>query len=129
MGVVGCVVALWLAALAEIDRHTYRLPTALLWPGCVAVGLSASTHASVGLAAVAATGPYLVGWLCGLCGGGDVKLAFVLGGMLADPAAALVMVVAAQALGLLTRGRRRRWPHGPAMIVSGALLLVVVAGG
>ena len=41
MGVVGCVVALWLAALAEIDRQTYRLPTALLWPGCVAVGLSA----------------------------------------------------------------------------------------
>lgn len=129
MAVVSCVVVLWLTALAEIDRRSCRLPTVLLWPGLAAVGVSAGVRLSVALAAVAAASPYLVGWMRGLCGGGDVKLALVLGGMLADPATALVMVLAAQVLGLLNRRGRHRWPHGPPMIVACAVLLVVTASG
>ncbi|MCM3893930.1 MULTISPECIES: prepilin peptidase [Gordonia] len=125
---VGCLVALWLAALADIDRRTSRLPTVLLWPGCVAVGVSSCVRPCIALAAVAAAGPYLVGWLTGLCGGGDVKLAFALGGTLADPASALLMVLFAQVLGLLMRRGRQRWPHGPPMIASGAMLLVAGSG-
>mgnify|MGYP007088717192 CR=1 FL=1 len=53
-----------------------------------------------------------------------VGLALVLGGMLADPASALLMVLVAQVIGLLMRRGRQRWPHGPPMIASGVALLV-----
>ncbi|MFT4042503.1 MAG: prepilin peptidase [Gordonia sp. (in: high G+C Gram-positive bacteria)] len=116
--------ALWLAALAETDRRCGRLPNVLLWPAALAVGGWGATHPQVLLAAGVAAAPYLAGYAARLVGGGDVKFAFVLGGLLADPLTALVMVLVAQVPVLAVRRRGAR-PHGPAM-ASAALALVVM---
>ncbi|MFT4201526.1 prepilin peptidase [Gordonia sp. (in: high G+C Gram-positive bacteria)] len=127
---MGCVVALWLLTVGEVDRRTGRLPTVMLWPGIAAVTVTGSVGGEHRLlvAAVAACTPYVIAGMIGLVGGGDVKLAFVVGGLTGDPSAALVVVCAAQliaAVGFARAGGRAR-PHGPALAGSAA---VIVAAG
>lgn len=124
MGASAWLVVLWAAALAETDRRCGRLPNVLVLPGCGAVVASAVGHPGVLVAALAASVPYVLGFGLRVCGGGDAKFAFGLGGLLADPLAALVMVVLAQVPVLILRRPGPR-PHGPAMAV--AALLVVAA--
>lgn len=126
------VVALWLLVLGEVDRATSRLPTAKLWPGIAAVGACGisdmlSGHPGVLAAALVSALPYVVAGALGHSGGGDLKLAFVVGGLCADPSTALLVIGLAQAVALVgfTTDRRRRRPHGPALC---GVTAVLVAG-
>ncbi|MGC4932436.1 A24 family peptidase [Gordonia sp. DT30] len=117
----------WLAVIAETDRRTGRIPNALLWPGVLGVGVAGCAHPEVLFAAAAGSVGYLVAFVCGRCGGADVKLGFVLGGLLAHPMSALVMVVLAQ-VGLLVVHRRagpRRRPHGPTLVTAAVIVVVL----
>ncbi|MFT3715281.1 MAG: A24 family peptidase [Gordonia sp. (in: high G+C Gram-positive bacteria)] len=123
------LVCAWLILLAETDRRTGRLPKTLMAPLlAVAVLVTAGTP-SAGLAALAAAVPYLVGYGLRACGGGDVKLAGVCGALVATVPAALVTVLLASVLaavaGVLTR--RRRMPHGPALVTA-VVSVAVLAG-
>ncbi len=124
------VVVVWLLALGDTDRRTSRLPTSMMWPGLAAVLVQGAADAAAGrpgmlAAALAGTAPYLVAHLLGQVGGGDVKLAFVVGGLLGDPLVAVVAVGMAQVVGLAgwCADRRRRRPHGPALTGVAAALL------
>ncbi|HNP58887.1 MAG TPA: prepilin peptidase [Gordonia sp. (in: high G+C Gram-positive bacteria)] len=125
------IVAVWLVALGEVDRATSRLPTAQLLPGIAAVGIcgvgeSLAGHSGVLVAALVAALPYVVAGLLGHSGGGDLKLAFVVGGLSADPATALLVVGLAQLVALVgfVTERRRLRPHGPALSSVAAILVV-----
>lgn len=115
------VVAVWLAALADTDRCRGILPNRLLWPGALGVVAVTTITPVVGMAGLVAAAVYLPGFVARWCGGGDVKLAFVLGGLVADPARVLPMVFLAQVFWLVGRRRRRRYPHGPALISACAV--------
>ncbi len=117
----------WLLAVAETDRRTGRIPNALVLPGAAATLACAAVEPTVGYAAVAAVAPYLVAYRARACGGGDVKFAVPCGGLAGDPVGALVMVVLA-ALGTLVAAcvtRRRQLPHGPAMAVAAATVMIL----
>ncbi|NMO03001.1 prepilin peptidase [Gordonia sp. TBRC 11910] len=124
------VVAFWLLALAGSDARCGRLPNRWLVPAVVAVAASSIDDPAILLSAVIATTPYLAGFALNHVGAGDVKLAFVLGGMSADPIAALSAVLLAQITTVAWHVRShtsRASPHGPAL--SGAAVLVWAAGG
>ncbi|MGV9711162.1 prepilin peptidase [Gordonia sp. NPDC003424] len=124
------VVLLWLCRITVGDLRTRRIPTALVWPGIVATVGMATTHPMVGLTATVAAVPYLVAALAGLCGGGDAKLAFVLGGLVADVATALLVVFLASIIGFAAHaGLRTRdaLPHAPALF--GATVCLLLSGG
>ncbi|WP_161927151.1 prepilin peptidase [Gordonia crocea] len=123
---MGMVVALWLLALGEGDRRTGRLPTAVLWPGIAGGAAVGGTHPVVLVSGLVAVLPYAIAHLMGQVGGGDVKLAFVIGALAADPVLAAVAVVLVQVVALVgfAGSRRRRQPHGPAMCAVGAVCAV-----
>nr|WP_212763060.1 prepilin peptidase [Gordonia araii] len=116
----------------EIDRRTGRLPLVVLWPGIAAVitcgvaGALAGEPAVLSSAAAAAL-PYVGAHAAGQAGGGDVKLGFIVGGLVADPLVALAAVGVAQLVGLagFVLDRRTRRPHGPAL--AGVAALAVLA--
>ncbi|QTI67018.1 prepilin peptidase [Gordonia polyisoprenivorans] len=121
------VVMIWLAVIAECDRRTARIPNRLLVPGVLAVLVGGLTVPHVLIAALAGSGPYLLAFARRWCGGADVKLGFVLGGLLAHPLAALLMVALAQ-VGVLIGHRRAgpvRRPHGPTLILAAVLVLAL----
>jgi leader peptidase (prepilin peptidase)/N-methyltransferase len=118
----------WLVVLSVFDIRQRRLPNALTLPGFVVILLAAHQDgrlaaALVGAAALA--GVYLVGFLLGGMGAGDVKLALGLGavtgagGVEAWVVAALGAPVLTVLLGLVAR--RRVVPHGPSMCLATAL--------
>lgn len=121
------VVMIWLAVVAESDRRTARIPNRLLWPGVLAVVVGGLAAPHVLIAALAGSVPYLLAFTRRWCGGADVKLGFVLGGLLAHPVAALLMVALAQ-VGVLIghrRGGPLRRPHGPTLILAAVLVLAI----
>lgn len=123
--VAALIITVWLAVVAEHDRRTRRIPNALLLPGVIAVVLGACIHPMVAVAAVAGSAAYLAAFVGGGCGGADVKLGFVLGGLIGQPIPALMMVALAQLGVLLGRCRAgpARRPHGPTMIVAAMAIL------
>ncbi|MFW0784929.1 prepilin peptidase [Gordonia sp. CPCC 206044] len=116
------VVPVWLAVIAITDRRTGRIPTALVWPGVAAVAAYAAVHPVVAVAAFVTAMPYLGAALARSCGGGDVKLAFAVGGIVADPGVCLCVVLLAAVLSLITHAVGasvpRARPHGPALIIA-----------
>ncbi|MGW5522330.1 prepilin peptidase [Gordonia sp. NPDC003950] len=124
------VILAWLAVIAGFDHRHSRIPNIAIVPGVAAVIIAGGIHPVVLAAASAGSLAYLLGFLAGACGAGDVKLAFVLGGVLGDPVSALVMVLIAQVITLaefvLGRGGRVRRPHGPAL--AGAFLVTAAVG-
>ncbi|MGC4963677.1 prepilin peptidase [Gordonia sp. DT218] len=121
------LVLIWLAVVAVGDLRTGRIATALVWPGIAAtIGMSVG-HPGVLAAAVVTATPYLVAVLARACGGGDLKLAFVIGGMVGDVGAGLVVVVLAA---MVTLGPHLRAhagepgrPHGPALVTAALFTL------
>lgn len=124
----------WLVVLSCYDLRQRRLPNALTLSGAAVLLLVAHLDgrfvaASVGAAALA--GVYLVGFLLGGLGAGDVKLALGLGavtgaaGAEAWALAAVGAPVLTVLLGLVTRARVV--PHGPSMCLATALSLVIWA--
>lgn len=122
------LVALWLARIAATDLATHRIPNALLWPGIVAVAASSVTQPAIAATALATGAPYLVGWVTRRVGGGDVKLAAVLGGLAGHWSGGLQIVLLA-ALGTLVlhalTQRRAAAPHGPALIAAAMVTLAL----
>lgn len=125
----GPLVVCWLIVVAAIDQRTMRLPNTWLLPAAVAVAAAATAQPAVLGAALVATLPYLGAYSVGHCGAGDVKLAFVVGGLAGGPAAATMAVVAAQLIVVSMAWRRGIGgprAHGPPLCV--ATLMVLVAG-
>ncbi|MGW0035659.1 prepilin peptidase [Gordonia sp. NPDC003376] len=125
------VIAGWLALIADIDRRTATIPNRLVVPGVLAVTMGAVVHPMVAVGALTAALPYAVAFTARLSGGGDVKLAGVLGGLLADTVSALLMVLLAQILQLCAhlaaRSRQDRRPHAPALVVAWATVTITAA--
>lgn len=130
---VELAILLWLLMIAVTDACTRRIPNAMVWPGLWAVGVTAITEPAVGLAALVAVSPYLLTFLAGWCGGGDVKLAFACGGLALRWDAALVTVGLAALLSLVAvsvvaitvddrKAPQRGQAHAPALV--GALIVV-----
>jgi leader peptidase (prepilin peptidase)/N-methyltransferase len=133
----------WLAVTAGVvDLLHQRLPDALTLPALplallFLVPLGAEVVLRAGLGAVLAFVAYAAVHLAApaALGAGDVKLAAVLGAVLAGVSwealvaggvlAAIVSGAAAVVL-LVVRGRRGLLPHGPSMLLAG--LLVATAG-
>ncbi|MCK8612416.1 A24 family peptidase [Gordonia sp. C13] len=119
----------WLLAIAVTDARTRRIPNAMVWPGLGAVAAVAIAQPAVGLAAAVAAAPYLLTFTVGWCGGGDVKLAFVCGGLALRWDTAVAMVACASLVSLVIalmdvgrRAPRRGHAHAPALV--GALIAV-----
>lgn len=123
-------IAAYLLLLAVLDQRTGRLPNRWLAPLLVVAVAAVCADPVAGLAAAAAAIPYTAGFLAHRCGGGDVKLAAGCGAVLGAPASALLAVLVAALLTLVTclLVRRSAVPHGPALVVAtltaGALTLV-----
>ncbi len=113
-------------AVGESDHRTGLLRTVVLWPGIVAVVAGSVPAPMVLVSALVAALPYLFAHGLGHTGGGDVKLAFVVGGMLGDPMTALAAVGVAQTVSLVgfVGDRRCRRPHGPSLAGVGAVMVV-----
>ncbi|MCX2965087.1 prepilin peptidase [Gordonia sp. NPDC062954] len=118
------LVLCWLATIAERDRRTGRIPVALMWPGLVIPVTLIPTDPTVAAAATLAAVPYLIAALVGHGGGGDIKLAFAIGGLVADPTLALLVVLLAATLGgldhLWVRSGGPR-PHAPALVAAAVI--------
>lgn len=123
----------WCAALCVFDVRQRRLPNALTVPGAavalVAAGWLAFDGAWSALAGAAIwTAANGIAFLARGMGGGDVKLAPTLGaavGGLCGAPAVLLAVLGAQVITLIwaAASRDRTAPHGPAMILSAAVVL------
>ncbi|GAA3715472.1 prepilin peptidase [Gordonia hankookensis] len=116
------LVLIWLVVVAVGDLRTGRIATVLVWPGVAAtVGMSIE-HPGVLAAALATATPYLLAALARACGGGDLKLAFVVGGMIGDVGTGLMVVVSAAVVTAMAhlRGPARETgrPHGPALVTA-----------
>ena len=132
---LGCLIA-YLGALAVIDLRTRRLPNLLVYPGVV-VALAAApllpadgylNALAGGLAAFALFALIYFVAAPGVLGGGDVKLAPVLGAALGLPDALYALalgplLVAVVAVPMIVAGRwtlRSRVPYGP-YLAAGAI--------
>lgn len=131
----------WCSCLASVDIGSRRLPNLLTAVGAVAVlgyGVLVGTLADVVIGGGALFGVYLAVHLIlpKSFGGGDVKLAFALGGVAASVGidawvlAALLAPLLTGVLGILmTVGRTSRTsvPHGPSMCAATLLALAAAA--
>ncbi|MFW0790469.1 prepilin peptidase [Gordonia sp. CPCC 205333] len=129
--VAGIAVGVWLLALAGVDARTAQLPNRWTVPALVAVlmsglgGLVCGDPAVVVAATVTAM-PYLLAFVAGQCGAGDVKCAYVLGGLSGDLVTGLAVVVLAQLNVIIWQTRSRiphRLPHGPMMTCAAVIVL------
>ncbi|MGU3294487.1 prepilin peptidase [Williamsia sp. M5A3_1d] len=133
------VLPAWSMMLIGHDLRSRTLPNRLTVPAVIAVLAAATVHGGVALSVLALSVPYVVTCLAGGCGGGDVKLAVALGGLVADPGRALLVVVAASVLSLCAavvtavrgRGSGRSVPqaHGPALVVAAMIWGGLFTGG
>ncbi|WP_244882756.1 prepilin peptidase [Gordonia desulfuricans] len=125
------VIAGWLALIADTDRRNVTIPNRLVVPGVLAVMVGALVHPMAAAGALIAALPYTVAFTARLSGGGDVKLAVVLGGLLADTASTLLMVFLAQVLHLLAHLAARspgvRRPHAPALVAAWVTVVIPAA--
>lgn len=129
----GWILIGWLIVLAIIDARTGRLPNRLVLPALTAALVVGVVIPAAGISGLIAAAPYLVGFRLRQVGGGDVKLAFVIGAALADPIVVLLVVLAAQLLWLIgvliaavvARDRSRSRPHGPALALAATVALCV----
>ncbi|GAA1464035.1 A24 family peptidase [Williamsia maris] len=119
--IVSFAVVSWLIVLCVHDLRTHVLPNRLTVPAGVAAVAMGVADPHVGMSIIVLAAPYLVATTLGACGGGDLKLAVGLGGVVADPTLALLVVGAAAltTLAVVTlRGppaRRAGVAHGPAL--------------
>ncbi len=126
--IAGWVVVFWLVVLCVHDLRAHVLPNQLTVPAGIASIAMGCTDSYTALSIVVLCAPYLVAVLMGACGGGDLKLAVGLGGLVADPARALLVVLTAAVATLvigLARARAARRTgvaHGPAL--AGAAIAV-----
>ena len=127
-------ICMWLATVSVGDLCTRRIPNAAVMPGVVAVVVSGCAHpSSVAVSSAFAAGPYLLAFLLRQVGGGDVKLATVLGGLIADWRTVLVIVCLAAVFTLLgavrrrarrpAQGRARGSAHAPALVAATILVI------
>ncbi|MFC5938993.1 prepilin peptidase [Corynebacterium choanae] len=133
MGRVGAlaIVTWWLVGVARYDWVTGRIPDVEILPVGWAAGvlLLSSGH---GAAVITGLGWWLayliIATICGGLGGGDIKLAGVLGMLLPDAGSVLLVLGIASVLHLLLLGKLRTVsaPHSPAMVAATGL--VVFAG-
>ena len=128
--IVSFAVVSWLIVLCVHDLRARVLPNRFTMPAGVAAVAMGLADPHIGLSIVLLAGPYLVASALGACGGGDLKLAIGLGGVVADPALALLVVGTAAVATLVIAAmrdpaaRRTGVAHGPAL--AGA---AVVVGG
>lgn len=117
----------WLVAVAAADQCTGRIPNRLVLPAVVGTAVVAALVPTVGLSACTLALPYLAAFATGTGGGGDVKLAVPCGGLLADPVWAVIAVLLAAvgALVLSFATKRSRHPHGPALVLTTVLLMML----
>lgn len=115
-------------ALAGADVRTRRLPNSVVLPGVLGAVAGTMVSPAAGVGLLTAGGIYLVAFWFGGCGGGDVKLAVVVGAMAGSVGMAALLVLSAQVLTLgqvlIARGgvgRSRETAHGPALCASAAL--------
>ncbi|MGJ0121323.1 prepilin peptidase [Williamsia sp. MIQD14] len=133
------VIPAWLLVLTGHDLRSRTLPNRLTVPAVIAALAAAACDGGVALSVVALSVPYVVTCLAGGCGGGDVKLAAALGGLVTDPARSLVVVVVASTLSLgaagvialRCRGSGNGVPqaHGPALVVAAVMFGGLLPGG
>lgn len=135
--IAAAALLIWGVAVAVVDWRHHRIPNALLlaalvpellvlaWTGR---GLLDSEPVDSVLGLLIAASVFLPGFLMGLSGGGDVKLAACCGLILGMPGVLLMLVVAAMLLGLMSgwvwirrRGatqRGTRLAAGPALVAG-----------
>ncbi|WOC14218.1 prepilin peptidase [Gordonia sp. MP11Mi] len=121
---VALVLACAAAACATADVRTGRIPNALTLPAIGLVAAAGIVDPLVPLAGALCASVYAVAFAFRTCGGGDVKLAAVVGGAVGAPAAALTTVVIAAGFSLVVSlvGRRRAVVHGPALVAAAGLV-------
>lgn len=128
--------AAWALWLAWYDQRHHRIPNlALIVPAVVAIGLwlnnghgpfmQSGLDAVVGLATCGLL--LLPAYLSGRIGGGDLKLALLIGALLGPIAGFAALLLAALLLGVmaLIQRKAREVPAGPALL--GGLMGVVTA--
>lgn len=115
-------------ACAVIDARTGRIPNAITLPAIGLVVVVGVVVPTVLLAGLICGSVYLCAFVFRACGGGDAKLAVVVGGAVGNPVTALLTVVLAAVLSLAVSAvtRRRVTAHGPAL-VGAAVILGVAA--
>lgn len=134
---MAALVAVWLITLSAFDIRHRRLPNALTLPGALAVLAGAALLGRGGPAlagAVVLTAVYLLVYLTGGLGAGDVKLATGLGGLAgafgADAwtlaAVGAPILTGLWALSAMAAGRTDPVPHGPSMCVATAASVALV---
>ena len=88
---------------------------------------SSIVHPVIGYSALVTAFPYLVGALTRMSGGGDLKLAVVIGGLVAEPGLGALTVLMAAIIHLTGRRPRdhlrRPRPHAPSLVVASAVAL------
>ncbi|MYR05729.1 prepilin peptidase [Gordonia sp. SID5947] len=124
------LVLTWLAVMVVGDLRSGRISTAMLWPGIAATLAMSVGHPAVLAAALMTASPYLFAALARACGGGDLKLAFVLGGLVGDVGAALLVVLGAAVIAVVTHLRAHTdaagRPHAPALVAAALCALGAV---
>ncbi len=134
-GDAGRVITIVLSAAvivcAVVDARTGRIPNVITGPAVVVVAALSAADPATAVAAAVCAAPYAIAFARRLCGGGDVKLAFVCGGLLGDPGlAALAVVGAAIVTGIVLAARRTRAvAHGPALVAVTLVWLVTAVVG
>jgi leader peptidase (prepilin peptidase)/N-methyltransferase len=120
----------WAVALCYFDVRFRRLPDVLTLPACAVSVLPLVCCADARIGAAVWAGGYLLIFLLGGIGPGDVKLAVPLGagvGAVAGPVAVLGAILVAQLVtvgwGVVTRSPTV--PHGPPMLLAAGLALLV----
>ncbi|MCF8610711.1 prepilin peptidase [Gordonia sp. HY285] len=124
MLVVALVLSCAALACAATDAWTGRIPNAITLPAIGLVVVTGVVEPLVLLAGVLCASVYAVAFALRTCGGGDVKLAAVVGGALGAPAAAVATVVVAASVTLVVSlvSRRRAVVHGPALVAAAGLV-------
>ncbi|WP_228461521.1 prepilin peptidase [Gordonia spumicola] len=125
MVVGGLIVVLVWCAVS--DARTGRIPNTVTLPAIGVVAVLATLEPAVAWGAAVCAAPYLIAFARRLCGGADVKLAVVCGGVLADPASAAAVVVGSAVItGCVLAVRRRTVVvHGPALVSTTLAWLVI----
>lgn len=133
MNVVVAVLGSIAVICAWCDARTGSIPNTLTGPGLLLVVTAGVIEPLMLVAGGLCVAVYGAAFVLKSCGGGDVKLAGVVGGAIGSPAAALVAVVVAACVSLVVAALRRRrcTVHGPALVGAavGVTVLSIITGG